>query len=202
MSEDPVFIVEDRALARRTLERQLAHMGRTCRLFPNAADFFSSLGDLAPGIVLLDIHMPGKSGLDLLDDMGPDHGPFAVVVLSGSNAVDDAIGAFRRGAVHFLRKPYRLADLANAIAEAGEVLQHKLRERDRAKQALGVRLSSREMEVLGGMARGLQSKAIAHELDISIRTVELHRSKLIAKLHARSGSHALSIAKDLGLLSS
>lgn len=65
-----------------------------------------------------------------------------------------------------------------------------------------MRLSGREMEVLGGMARGLQSKAIAHELDISIRTVELHRSKLIAKLHARSGSHALSIAKDLGLLSS
>lgn len=196
----PVYVVEDNALARRTLQRQLDRQGIRSLLLEDGASFLDALPSLEPGIILLDVHLPGHSGVALIDEIAVEHGPFAIVMVSGSVDVDDAIGAFRRGAIHFLRKPYRMAELSLALAEAGEALEAEIAARQRRDVAGKVNLTRREAEVLRELARGHASKVIAFNLDISIRTVEMHRSHIIAKLGAHSASHALAIAQKLGLV--
>ena len=196
----PIFIVEDNSATRGLLEKQLSRHGHESHQFATSTDFLGKAESLPPGLVILDIHLPGIGGLELLDRLSPDSGPFAVVVISGSADVDDAIGAFRRGAVHFVRKPYRQAVLLDAVVEAGEMLDQTISRnliKDRAAQ---IHLSAREREVLEYLVKGQQSKGIAFELGISIRTVEMHRSKVLSKLGARSTSHAVAIAKGLALV--
>lgn len=196
----PVYAVEDSAFAWRMLRHQLEFLGREYRHFDTCTAFIEAQSTLPPGIIVLDIHLPGMSGLELLEQLSPEAGPFAVIAFSGSSEVNDAIGAFRRGAIDFLRKPSPMDEMERSLKKAGKVVEAELEERRRQDKAASVRLSRREKEVLQALAQGRQSKVIAHDLGISIRTVEMHRSNIIAKLDARNASHALTIAQDLGLI--
>lgn len=196
----PVYIVEDDELASEALRLQLEATGRSCRAFATSTAFLEAMHSLEPGVILLDLRLPGVHGLDLLDAIDEDIGPFAVVIVSASRQVNDAIGAFRRGVVDYLRKPWTPSELADVLLEADEEVGKQLKARQRREQAEDIHLTDRELEVLRAMAEGRQSKIIAYELGLSIRTVDMHRSNIMAKLNARGASHALAIAKELGLI--
>src|SRR5690606_18162945 len=123
-------------------------------------------------------------------------GPFAVVVHSASSEVSDAIGAFRRGVIDFLRKPSAPDELARVLQAGDAYLEERQEEIRRRSLAESIKLTAREKEVLDALAAGKQSKTIAYELDISIRTVEMHRANVVAKLQARGTTHALAKAKE------
>jgi two-component system response regulator FixJ len=193
-----VYIVDDDAKIRTMVGRMLACAGRESQEFASATAFLQALPTLPPGCVLLDINMPDESGLAVLTRL--ERLPLPVIMVSGSPDVGDAITAFRRGAVHFVRKPFRRAALLDALTEAQAVLSARQAEIARRAAAERIHLTPREREVLGAMAEGRQSKAIAWQLGLSIRTVEMHRSNLLAKFGATNATQAVATARMLDLL--
>ena len=140
------------------------------------------------------------SGLELLERLKEQRTDWPVVMLTGHAEVGAAVESFRSGAVHFLSKPFKKTELLAALAEAAEIGRRRVQLAGSREQALAAqKLSTREREVLAAIAEGKQSKAIAWELGISVRTVDLHRSNILAKLSARNTSQAVAIAKAGGL---
>lgn len=195
------YIVDDDLMVRRVVSRLLASAGIDHDTFDSATAFLAELDSLDFGCVLLDINMPETNGLDILSEILIRRPHFPVIMVSGSTNVDDAIEAFRRGAIHFLRKPYRRQELLNALEEASVIGAARLDAYNRQRLASTIRLSTREHQVLEAIADGKQSKQIAWSLNLSIRTVEMHRSNLLAKMSAGTASQAVAIARSLSLLS-
>ena len=192
----PVYIVDDDPAVARTVARTARSIGLEPRTFGSPAELLETLDGLDPGSFCLDIRMPGMNGIELLRILSERRPDWPVVMLTGHADVSAAIEAFRSGAIHFLRKPFALAELEEALEEAAEI------GRQRAKLAVDPgqlealrRLTARERQILEAIAAGRQSKQIAHELGISVRTVDLHRSNLLAKLGARNTSQAVAIAR-------
>lgn len=195
-----LYIVDDDLAVARTIARAAATIGFAAQIFGSAADFLGRLGDLQPACVILDIRMPGMSGLELLEKLRAERPDWPVVMLTGHAEVGAAVQSFRSGAVHFLSKPFKKEELLAALREAADVGRRRMRLAGDREQAKALeKLSNREREVLAAIAEGKQSKAIAWELGISVRTVDLHRSNILAKLSARNTSQAVAIAKAGGL---
>jgi two-component system response regulator FixJ len=195
-----VYVVDDDPPSRKLLERIIAHAGHEPGCFPTTTDLIEQIDALPFGCVLLDINMPDGNGLDLLDDLLARDPSWPVVMVSGSAEVDDAIVAFRPGAIHFLRKPFRRDALLLVLSEVEQIVYERMADYARRQNASSITLTPREREVLEAMANGEQSKVIAWKLGLSTRTVEMHRSNILAKLHARNASQAVAIARELGLI--
>ena len=194
-----LYIVDDDPGVARTVARTARQAGFDPLPFASAAEFLDALDRLDHGCVLLDIAMPGMDGITLLELLRERRGQWPVIMLTGHAEVGSAVRSLRSGAVHFLTKPFRGQELLAALAEAAEVGDRRRREwvDPRHLEAMS-RLSSRECQVLAAIFEGLQSKAIAWKLGISIRTVDLHRSNILAKLSARNTSQAVAIARACG----
>lgn len=194
-----LYIVDDDLAVARTVARAAQSIGFAPRTFGNATEFLERLDELDQGCVLLDVRMPGMSGLELLEQLREKRPNWPVVMLTGHAEVGAAVQSFRAGAVHFLSKPFSKAELLDALKEATEIgkRRKKLAAGREQVEALG-KLSKREREVLAAIAEGKQSKSIAWELGISVRTVDLHRSNILAKLSARNTSQAVAIARAGG----
>ena len=154
-----------------------------------------------PCCVLLDINMPGLSGLQVqlkLNDLGFI---WPVVILTGQADIGIAIQAMKNGAFEFLEKPYQNAALLEAIAEAFNKSEESLEESVKVAhaRALIARLSNRERQVMQGLLAALPNKLIAYEYDLSVRTVEIYRAKVMEKLQARGLSAAVRVAIAAGL---
>jgi two-component system response regulator FixJ len=201
MSDDlPVYVVEDDAAIRRMVAHLIELSGRSVRTFPSAAAFLNQVEALPYGCLLLDIGLPDSSGLDVLASMLARELPWPVVMVSGTTDVGDAVEAFRRGAIHFLRKPFRCEELDRVLAEANAVGLERFCDYERRRQALSIALTLREREVLSAMARGEQTKVIAWSLGLSARTIDMHRGNILTKLSARNASQAVSKARELHLI--
>ena len=147
----------------------------------------------------MDAAMPGMSGIELLKLLSKKQIDWPVIMLSGFAEVGSTIEAFRSGAVHFLRKPFKQAELVEALTEAAEIGRRRLSQAIDPKQLEALkRLTQRERQVLEEIARGLQSKEVAWKLGISVRTVDVHRSNILAKLSARNTSQAVAIVRAAG----
>ncbi|HEX8554774.1 MAG TPA: response regulator [Sphingomonas sp.] len=194
-----VYLIDDDALTRRMVIRMLAGEPIECAEFGTAAAFLQVLDALPFGCVLLDIHMPEQDGLDALTEIVARR-PFPVIMASGSTDMDDAITAFRRGAVHFLRKPFDRATVMTTLWEAEAIGLKKLADWERRDRASRIHLTPREQQILEATAAGQQSKRVAFDLGLSIRTVEMHRSHVLAKLGAANATQAVAIARSLDLL--
>lgn len=194
-----LYIVDDDPLARRLVRRMLAGSAAECEEFGTAADFLGALDTLPFGCVLLDVQMPGHDGLEILAHV-QSRRPLPVIMASGSVDMDDAITAFRRGAVHFLRKPFTLSALQAALDEAEAAGLARMATTQRQERASRIRLTPRELQVLETMASGQQSKLAAWRLGLSVRTVEMHRSNVLTKLGATNASQAAALARELQLL--
>jgi two-component system response regulator FixJ len=179
----------------------LQRIGHSVLTFPSGDAFLAAELPTDIGCVLLDIRMPGSDGLTVMRTLGQRGSTLAVIVLTGHGDIALAVEAMKLGATDFLEKPYHPENLLQAINNAfskssrsaeSQVATSEAREKVAA-------LSSRQRDVLKGIVKGKQSKIIAHELDLSTRTVEAYRAQLLAKLGVRGTADAVRIALAAGL---
>ncbi|USI71709.1 response regulator transcription factor [Sphingomonas morindae] len=200
-----VHIVDDDAAVRTSLYTLLStRSDLLLRSFRSGDDFLASLPELEGGVVLLDIHMPGTSGLDVLRLLQKHDVPFASVIITGQGDIQIAVQAMKLGAIDFVEKPYDHDALFAALDSGITRLDRDAAaaERTRSAKALIDALSEREREVLHQLLEGRANKQIAYALDVSPRTVEVHRANLMAKLRARSLPEAVRLAFAAGIVGS
>ena len=199
MSEEAmrlVHLVDDDEAIRKSVGFMLKTSGFRLKTYENGLELLKMAGALEAGCILLDIRMPGMDGLEVQAALRDKGVGLPVIIMTGHGDVTLAVQAMKAGAIDFIEKPFEKAVLLSAIEHGIERLERSAGNRDRAADAtvrLNV-LTPREREVLDGLARGLPNKTIAHDLDISPRTVEIHRANVMAKLGVRSLSEALRIA--------
>lgn len=196
-----IYIVDDDDAVRASLHSLLSvQSDLLIRGFRTGDAFLEEVPELEPGVILLDFHMPGTSGLDVLERIHKDP-RFVTVVLTGQGNVSLAVLAMKAGALDFIEKPYEAELLLRVIDTAFARLDEDNQEAARidAAKAKIARLSPRETDVLRGLIEGRSNKIIAYDLDISPRTVEIYRANLMDKLEVRSLSEALRIAFAAGL---
>lgn len=183
-----VHIVDADAVSRTHGAGVLRSAGYDVRTYASGDDFLRRQPDPHPGCVLLDIRLPEPDGLAVQDKLIARGTTMPVILFTGDNDMELATRAMRAGALHFLEKPYADADLLGMVADAFDRLGATEAGTDR-KAAAAARLallSPREVQVMEGLLAGLPNKLIAHDLGLSIRTVEMHRLRMMDKLQARS----------------
>ena len=198
-----VFIVDDDDPVRASLQSLLAlQPNLLVRGFRSGDAFIAAMPELDPGVILLDVHMPGASGLDVLRLLRAQEPKFVPIIVTGQGNTSMAVEAMKAGALDFIEKPYDHVSLLDVVANAFSKLEETGANAVRADQARAklAGLSARETDVLMGLIAGRANKVIAYELDISPRTVEIYRANLMTKLGVRSLSEALRIAFSAGVL--
>ena len=198
MHSDPltVYIVEDDAAVRDSLAIMLGLAGYRTVLFADAEAFLAGLQANWAGCVIADLKLPGATGLELQAEVRRRGSRMPFIIITAHGDVPAARAAFRADAVDFLEKPFDHALLRTAIETAFSQEERRLR-RSVEAQRLG-RLTAREREVLEHAARGLHAKEIARALGISTRTVEVHKTRLMAKLGARNVAELVRFALSDG----
>ncbi|GAA0736533.1 response regulator [Sphingomonas sp. ABOLD] len=196
-----IYIVDDDDAVRASLHSLLSvRPDLIVRGYRSGDAFLEQEAELDAGVVLLDFHMPGSSGLDVLLKL--DRSPkFVPIVLTGQGNVGLAVQAMKAGALDFIEKPYEAEFLLKVIDQAFSKLEEdgEAAARTATAESKIAKLSPRETDVLKGLIEGRSNKIIAYELDISPRTVEIYRANLMEKLEVRSLSEALRIAFAAGL---
>lgn len=199
-----VHLVDDDDAIRRSVGFMLKTSGFHVRTYESGAELIKSVPELEPGCVLLDIRMPGMDGLEVQAALKEKGVALPVIIMTGHGDVRLAVQAMKAGAIDFIEKPFEKQVLLSALEQGGQRLKRSAGNRESADEAT-VRLNaltSREREVLDGLAKGLPNKSIAYDLGISPRTVEIHRANLMMKLGVRSLSEALRLAfaaQDTGM---
>jgi two-component system response regulator FixJ len=194
-SEVVVHVVDDDEGIRESLALLLNSHNIPCATHASAEAFLNAVPNLTSGCVLTDVRLPGKSGLDLLHQLTHPRRAILIIVMTGHGDVPIAVEAMKRGADDFLEKPID-GDLLLASIRAGlsRILES---DRQQAEQADALerirRLSPRERAVLDGLAAGKPNKVIAFELNISPRTVEVHRANLMRKMQSASLSNLVRL---------
>ncbi|MCZ4282940.1 response regulator [Kiloniella laminariae] len=188
MSEKMIYLVDDDAAVREGLTLLLETIGMKVQGFPDPFSFLDKLAALAPGCIILDIRMPGLSGLKLQERLVAANSDWPIIVISGHGDINACRQAFRNGAVDFLSKPIDEQDLIDAIQKAHAQLdrhENQLAEITENRDLLD-QLSSREREILNMITQGWTTKEIALSLALSPRTVESHRKNIATKLKTTS----------------
>lgn len=189
-----VYIVEDDPALRKLLRRALAETGAEVAEFATAEEFLEGYSERPIGCVLLDLRLPGMSGLELLQQMMELRPANAVVILSGFGDVPSAVSAMQHGALDFIEKPFRKDTLLEVVKRAFD----KIEEIAASGQQLES-LTPRERDVLKALGNGEQNKVVAARLGLSPRTVEMHRARIFRKLGVTNLSQALLRVRDAGL---
>ena len=191
-----VFIVDDDEAMRDSLALMLSLQGYRASSFASAEAFLAAYRETWTGCVVVDLKLPGMSGLDLQAELGRIGSPLPVVVITAHGGVSSARAAFQANAVDFIEKPFDEADLRAAIErgmkkELGRVRRAAAESEDAVNLA---KLTRREREVLELAGKGLHAKEIAQRLGISPRTVEVHKASLMDKLGARNVAELVRFA--------
>lgn len=182
------YVVDDIELNREMMAGLLGSAGIEARSFASARQFLEAFSPDRPGCILLDIRMPGMSGLDLQAELNQRGVVLPVVMITAHADVPIAIQAMREGAYEFIEKPVDNEHLLDVVRRAFEASVGRLREQaERASvRSRYETLSAREVQVLDAMVDGRLNKQIAYDLGISQRTVEVHRANVMEKMQARS----------------
>lgn len=195
-----VYVVDDDEAMRDSMVWLIESEGYPVRAFPSAEDFLAAYTDGLAGCLVLDVRMPGMSGLDLQREMGgwPRQPP--IVFITGHGDIPMTVRAIKAGAVEFLPKPFRDQDLLDAI-QAGLSLDRAALRKEADLAGLRTRfdtLTQREREVLALLVQGLRNKQAADRLGISEVTVKVHRHNLMEKMRATSVPALLHMVNQLG----
>lgn len=188
VSTPSVFVIDDDQSIRHAMELLMRSVGISCRIFHSAGDFLDVYGPDLAGCVVLDIRMPGISGLELQDKLASLGSTLPIIFITGYGDVPMAVEAMQKGAFDFIEKPFRDQELLERIGAAMEADNTRRAEQHQAQsvQQRQARLTNREREVLELVVTGKPNKIIAHELDVSQRTVEIHRARVMEKMEAGS----------------
>lgn len=189
-----VYVVDDDQAVLETLARAIDRFGHQTFTFGNAQKFLDAVPMLDLGCVFLDYCMPDIDGLAVQQRLAEMNCLHPVVLLTGIGEVPEAVAAMRAGAIDFLRKPIRHAALSEALTR----VENRLAQLDRFAALSS--LTDREREVLIALADGKPTKIVAHDIGISTRTVEAHRSAVLHKLGVLNMTAAVLMAQQAGLL--
>jgi FixJ family two-component response regulator len=195
-----VYIVDDDRDVRCSLSFMLRAADFEPRPFDSGTDFLASVGELPPGCVLLDIRMPTPDGFGVMAELARRGVQWPVIVITGHSDIEIAVKAMKRGAVDFLEKPVD-GEILLAALERGFLMLRESGETAGRRRAAHERisgLSPRETEVLRGLMLGRSNKILARQLDISLRTVEMHRANMIERLGVKTLPEALRLAMTAG----
>lgn len=166
------------------------------RPFGSGEDFLSSLDELQPGCVLLDIRMPEVDGFEVMSELSRRNISWPVIVMTGHGEVPVAVRAMKLGAVDFIEKPFDEALLLASLERAFDLLKDRGEKAERKQAACDriAQLTPRERDMLQGLMAGMANKMLARRLDISLRTVEMHRANMMDRLQVGSLAEALTLA--------
>ena len=197
-----VFVVDDDAPMRESLRNLIRSVGLRAELFASAQEFLWSKRPDVPSCLVLDVRLPGLSGLDLQRRTTEAGMEIPIIFITGHGDIPMSVRAMKAGAVEFLTKPYRDQDLLDAIQQALE-RDGKAREQRAAMEELRSRFASltpREREVMARVVAGLLNKQIGAELGTSETTVKIHRHQVMEKMGAGSLPELVRMADRLGIL--
>jgi len=196
-----IYVVDDDASVRRSMARLLKTHGFHAETLACAEDFLALGHYASPGCLVLDVRMPGLNGLELQDRMAALGLSLPIVFITGHGDVPMSVKAMKAGAVDFLPKPFSSKELLSAVHRA--VARHR-NETALATEVAGIKrclstLTPRELEVLGLVVRGKMNKEIAADLSLSIKTVKVHRGRVMKKMEAVSLAELVRMAGTVGI---
>jgi FixJ family two-component response regulator len=198
-----VFIVDDEEQMRRYCDAILQHAGLPTEKYSSAGQFLSRYEHARPGCLLLDMRMPEMSGLELQEELNRRGATIPVIFVTGVSEVPAAVQAMRYGAFDYLTKPISREDLLPRVHRALDfdaTIRESLSERSQAGK-LFESLTTREREILYMIMGGFSSKEAAKRMQLSPRTVELHRASLLKKTGVRNTAHLVRMAMELNIRS-
>ena len=188
MTNQRVYIVDDDEAMRDSLLWLLESQGFVVTAFASAEDFLAACREGMTGCIVLDVRMPGMSGLELYEKLNERRCLLPVIFITGHGDVPMAVSALKKGAVDFIEKPFSDKDMLRLIEQCME-LDRNNRDKQQQTSATARRLASlteREVEVMDQILAGKLNKQIADVLNISIKTVEVHRSRIMDKMAVRT----------------
>lgn len=196
-----VYVVEDDEATRKATARLLQAAGHAVRTYGTGAEFLNASRARTSGCVVLDLQLPGASGLDVQQALTQTDDALPVVFLSGHGEVSDSVRAMKSGAVDFLTKSTDGSELLEAVSRAlaRSAEERVTRGRLRALRARYDRLSARERDVFAHLISGQLNKQVAFDLGISEQTTKIHRHRVLDKMQADSIAHLVRMAGDLGI---
>ena len=199
-----VFVVDDDASMRRSLESLLRSVGNDVRLFASAQEFMQAPRPDAPGCLVLDIRLPGMSGLTFQQELAKAGVGLPIIFITGHGDVPMTVRAMKAGAADFLTKPFDEQALLDAVDAAIELDRARRKDATRVAELklLYRALTEREREVMKFVVAGRVNKQIAAELGLSLVTVKVHRGQVMRKMLAKSVPELVRMADQLGLLPS
>jgi FixJ family two-component response regulator len=196
-----VFVVDDDAGTRESLKNLIRSVGLRVEVFASAQEFLRSPRPDVPGCLVLDVRLPGLSGLDLQKQMAEAERQIPIVFITGHGDIPMSVRAMKAGAVEFLTKPFRDQDLLDAIQQALERDRRTREQRGEVEELRGRYrlLTPREREVMGLVVTGLLNKQVAAELGTSEASVKVHRQHVMEKMQAGSLAALVRMADRIGL---
>jgi len=196
-----VIIVDDDELVRDALAGLLCSIGLQTKQFPSVPEFLKWKLPDRPSCLVLDVRLPGVSGLDFQSELNKTNAQIPIVFMTGHGDIPMSVRAMKGGAVDFLSKPFRDQDMLDAVQTA---LENDRKRRQSANGRVQLKtvfdaLTSREQEIMGFVAAGLMNKQIAAEIGVSEVTVKFHRGNMMRKMGARSVAELVRMADTLGV---
>jgi FixJ family two-component response regulator len=196
-----VFVVDDDASVREALDSLFRSIGLEAKTFGSAAEFLQNKLPDAPSCLVLDVRLPGLSGLDFQTELAAAGLHIPIIFMTGHGDIPMTVKAMKAGAVEFLPKPFRDQDMLDAVQQALE------RDRDRRERNSGLAklkssfdtLTPREQEVMGLVTAGLMNKQVAGEIGVSEITAKVHRGNIMRKMGAKSLAELVRMADALGV---
>jgi FixJ family two-component response regulator len=199
LSRGEIFVVDDDPAVRDTLSMVLSAGGYQVICFADGAALLGVARTRTPSCILLDVHIPGKSGLDILKELHGEDYPAPIFMISGQGDISMAVNAIKSGALDFIEKPFRGSEIVARLDEAIEAYARRQAESNSASRIATMHfpgrepLTRREREVLEQFTAGASNKEAGRHLGISPRTIEDHRANIMKKLGARNAADLVRI---------